>query len=145
MKYEVEVALYAIQSDTRITDIRLARGLDHSDSCVTPLLSIYNHEDNEYTLRICGNYTISYLNSGMTISQDLNDQQIRMLEAKESLPVSVPIAETLYPYFEWIDQDGTPVGEVFDSISLTADEEAAKFLACLNNQRETEKPINPGF
>jgi hypothetical protein len=47
------------------------------------------------------------------------------------------------PWFEWVDVDGNPVGDVFDSVSLDPEQELARLIPMLRPARMPVSFVEP--
>ena len=158
--YLIDLSEHARQAVGEISGIRLAAGLGHTKSHSMTELLVAEVDGKKYALQISG-YINGYdhANERDVDHSTLSEEQISELEK----PLSEVNGERSVelesgPWFEWVDEQGSPVGDVFDVISLnpehevgnlnrlllqdnlTAEQRFVRRVASLNTWGECEEP-----
>lgn len=116
--YLVDIARHAKPGACSISDYRLAAGLGHTKRTASTLLleTTLNSDGQSYGLCLAGYIEWRDHATNTVFDQScISESQIDALESGAN-----GIAVEHSPWFEWVDEDGNPVGDVFDAISLDA-------------------------
>jgi hypothetical protein len=113
-----------------LTDLLLAAFFSHSaGNAVTTLYEWTSPDGKVYDLRLCGwaNYKVTDDKGNVSFITSRNgrtDDYFHVLEIDASFD-RVECIDA--PFFEWIDEAGDPVGEIFDRIPADPSIEIARF------------------
>lgn len=126
MNYQVSISEFTKKGASTISDIRLAAKMGHTKRHgYTPLLDVTVGNQN-YHLCLQGYIEGQDLRTGegfdsASISDALLDELDQPYDARDEV-----FDMQHGPWFEWINEDGSPVGDVFDEISLNPADEVEK-------------------
>lgn len=119
----------ALAVDGQVSDFTLAGHLQHGTrDAATTLLTWRSPEGETFELRLCGQVRVRLTaDSDEVRSVDGNTRAYKA--ASGALSTAYEVIES--PFFEWLDEKGDPVGDVFDSISANAEDEVAELVSML--------------
>jgi hypothetical protein len=139
-KYMVDIEKFAKQGCEKISDIRLAAALRHTKDHSKTTLMLVTVNEREYALDLCGYVGAVDLASGNAYGTSIPVEVVDWLETapEERAKTLINVHMENAPWFQWVDADGDPVGDVLDAISLSPKVEFLK-LKQLVSVSETEE------
>lgn len=133
LAYLLDLGSRALPEADTISDVRLATRLGHTRTHSQSLLLHATVDDQSYSLLLSG-----YIDGHDPLTGDfdtatISASQLEQLELPwERRAEWGQVLEMEHgPWFEWVDVDGNPVGDVFDSVSLDPEQELARLTQML--------------
>jgi len=122
----------------QIQDINLAGLLRHGRDQTTDLLAWTAPDGETYVLRLCGRAQFDYTApDGSCATVRSSDGLQAYQQALSKVPRDAR-REIDNPFFEWVTSEGCAVGEVFEEISVNAQEEVESFQRMLAHDNSAE-------
>lgn len=143
--YLLDLGSRALPEADTISDVRLATRLGHTRTHSQSLLLHATVDDQSYSLLLSG-----YIDGHDPLTGDfdtatISASQLEQLELPwERRAEWGQVLEMEHgPWFEWVDVDGNPVGDVFDSVSLDPEQELARLIPMLRPARMPVSFVEP--
>lgn len=128
------IRVHAKPGDEEISDIRLALALHDKEEDRTEILQV-KESGHKYYLCLCGALKIKDRRTGNFLEGDqVPDGLIAKMENWEFPRYPYSVHAT--PWFEWVDEQGDPLCEVFQEISLDPEKEIQHLKEILKHSKE---------
>lgn len=126
--YFLDIAPYAYKG--MVSDVALAFALQHGEGDGDTLMTT-TVDGVEYDLRIVGGYTLNTENGSIYSTSGFSEYTANELVIDAAV---IGGDASFTPWFEWINEDGDAMGDIFDEISVVPSIEVAKLHALLQSE-----------
>lgn len=133
-EYHPNIASLALPNATHISDVRLAVRLGHTRTHSQTSLLRATVDDQPYVLQLAGYIEGFDPQVGSYDTATISTCQLEQLELpwEKRSEWGQNLDAEHGPWFEWVDVDGNPVGDVFDQISLDPAKEIERLMKMLS-------------
>lgn len=145
LSYLLDLASRALPGANSISDVRLATRMGHTCGQYQSAVLRTTVDGQSYTLLLSG-----YIEGHDPLTGDFDTATISTCQLEQlELPWEQraewgQVLEMEHgPWFEWVDVNGNPVGDVFDSVSLDPEQELARLTPMLRPARMPVSFVEP--
>lgn len=133
-EYHPDIASLALPDATHVSDVRLAVRLGHTRTHSQTSLLRATVGDQPYVLQLAGYIEGFDPQVGPYDTATISTCQLEQLELpwEKRSEWGQNLDAEHGPWFEWVDVDGNPVGDVFDQISLDPAKEIERLMKMLS-------------